>query len=211
MIVDKPLVLVGGGGHCRSVIEVAESAGRSVRCILDLPEYLGTESSGYPVAGTDDDMPRYAAECEFVVTLGSVGNAAPRRRLHAMVRDAGGVLATLVAPTAFVSPRAVLGAGTVVLHQCVVNVNATIGEGCIINSGAIVEHDALVGDYSHISTGARVNGACRVGSGCFVGSGAVLVHGVSVCDNAVIGAGAVVAADITEPGVYVGVPARRIK
>lgn len=206
----KDLILVGGGGHCRSVIEAAESAGMTIRGILDLPQFIGSEVSGYPVLGCDDDIPKYVGDCDFVITLGAIENEGPRQRLHNLVKEAGGNLAKVIASTSFVSPRAVIGAGTVVLHQAVVNSNAKVGESVIINTGAIVEHDARVGDLTHVSTGAKVNGGCRVGSRCFVGSGAVLVQGVSLSDDVFIGAGSLVARNAKESGKYIGFPARKI-
>lgn len=207
----RPLVLVGGGGHCRSVIEAAESAGREIKCVLDLPQYVGGDVSGYPIAASDDAIPEYVADCEFVVTLGATENPAPRRKLHQLVKEAGGRLATIVASTAFVSPRAEIGEGTVVLHHALVNANARVGESCIINSGALIEHDARVGDITHVSTGVRVNGACEVGSDCFIASGVTLAHGVKVCDGVMVGAGSVISKDLEVSGVYVGMPARKVR
>lgn len=205
------LILVGGGGHCRSVIEAAESTGRTIRGILDLPQFVGTEVSGYPVVGTDSDIARYVDDCEFIVTLGSIENTEPRLRLHRRIKEAGGRLATIVASTAFLSPRAQVGVGTVLLHQSVVNAAATVGESVIVNTGAIVEHDAWVGDLTHVSTGAKVNGACRVGARCFIGSGAVMVQGVATGDDVFVGAGSLLARNAPEAGTYVGFPARKVK
>lgn len=201
----KPLILIGAGGHCRSVIEAAESNGRRIAGILDRPGIESAGVSGYPVLGCDDDISQYVAECEFVVTLGMVKSAERRRQLHQLVLAAGGSLATVIASTAFVSPRAELGAGTVVLHQAVVNAGAVVGTGCIINTAAVVEHDARVGNYTHISTGAIVNGGAAVGAACMVGSHATLLHGVTVCDQTVIGAAATVVGPITTPGTYTGI------
>lgn len=207
----KDLILVGGGGHCRSVIEAAESQGRRIRGILDLPRFIGTEVSGYRVIGSDEDIPEYVDDCEFVVTLGSIENSEPRQNIHNMIKDAGGCLATIVASTAYLSPRASVGAGTVLLHQSVVNASAKVGESVIVNTGAIVEHDAEVGDLTHISTGAKVNGGCRVGSRCFIGSGAVMVQGVIAGDDVFLGAGSLLARDAADPGTYVGFPARKVR
>lgn len=207
----KDLILVGGGGHCRSVIEAAESSGRKIRGILDLPQFAGTSVSGYPVIGNDDDIDKYVDDCEFIVTLGSIENIGPRQRLHRKITESGGTLATIVASTAFVSPRAQIGQGTVVLHQAVVNSCAKVGESVIVNSGAIVEHDAEVGDLTHVSTGAKVNGACRVGKRCFVGSGAVMVQGMEMGDDVFLGAGSLLARNALQPGTYIGYPARKVK
>lgn len=210
-MIEKDIILVGGGGHCRSVIEAVESAGRKIRGILDLPQYYGTEVSGYKVIGNDDDIPKYTNDCEFIVTLGAIENSGPRQKLHNLIKLAGGKLATVVASTAFLSPRAKVGKGTVLLHQSVVNSNAKVGESVIINTGAIVEHDAEVGDLTHVSTGAKVNGACKVGARCFIGSGAVMVQGVKTGDDVFVGAGSLLAKDAKDPGTYIGYPARKIK
>lgn len=193
------------------MIEAAESAGRKIRGILDLPELIGTYVCGYEIIGTDDDIPKYVGDCEFIVSLGSIEHTEPRIRLHNMIKEAGGTLAIIKASTAVVSRHAEVGAGTVVLHHALVNANAKVGESVIINSAALVEHDAEVGDLTHVSTGARINGACKVGERCFVGSGAVLVQGVSTVDDVFIGAGSLLARDAAASGTYIGYPARKMK
>ncbi len=206
----KPLILIGGGGHCMSVIEAAESAGRTISGILDRPDLVGSEVSGYRIIGTDDDIQRYAAECEFIVTVGSIKSAEKRRILFNRLLNAGAVPAIVIASTAYVSGRAHIGPGTVVLHHATVNAGATIGENCIINTAANVEHNVTVGAHTHISTGAMVNGDARIGSCSFIGSGAVIANGISIASGSVIGAAAAVITDITVPGTYVGIPARHL-
>lgn len=203
----KPLVLIGGGGHCQSVIEVAESTGREIRGILDLPEEVGKQVLGYPVLGTDDQLADYAQSCEFVITVGFIKNPSLRIKLFNRVREAGGVLATLIASTAYVSRHASLGPGTVVMHHAFVNAGAKIGENVIINTFCNIEHGVSIGNQCHISTGTMVNGDCKVGDNCFIGSQSVLANGVSVCDDVVVGAGSLVRKSIIKPGVYSGNPA----
>lgn len=207
----RPLILIGGGGHCRSVIESAESADLYIKGILDLPESVGNDISGYKVIGTDADIAAYTDCCDFIVTLGSIKNPCGRIRLHELVEKAGGRFATVVASTAHVSVHAELMPGTVVLHQAVVNAGARIGKGCIINTCANVEHDASIGDFCHVSTGAMVNGGCLLGDRSFVGSGAVIVNGLSVCADCVVGAGSIVTKNILNPGVYFGNPAKFLR
>ena len=78
----KPLILVGGGGHCKSVIEAAESMGLAIGGILDLLENVGGRILGYPVIGTDDDIPRLVSDFDFIVTLGFIKDPYLRIRLH---------------------------------------------------------------------------------------------------------------------------------
>lgn len=203
----KQLVLIGGGGHCKSVIEAAESAGYPILAILDTPENLGKPVLKYTVTGTDADIPKYVSQGEFIVTVGHIKDPALRIKLHERIKEAGGRLATLVASTAYVSPYAVIGEGTVVMHRVMVNAGARIGAGCIINTFANIEHDAVIGDYCHISTGAMVNGDCEVGDGVFLGSQSVMVNGTSICARCVIGAGSLVRKSIRKKGVYSGNPA----
>lgn len=206
----KPIILIGGGGHCISVIEAAESCGREIAGILDLAELVGGEVACYRIVGTDSDITRYADTCEFIVTLGSIKSAEKRKQLFYAILKAGATPATLIASTAYVSKRAVVKPGSVVLHHATVNAGAVVGSNCIINTAADIEHNTVIGDHSHISTGAMVNGDVIIGENSFAGSGSVIANNVKIAACTVIGAGAVVISDISAPGIYAGVPAKRI-
>ena len=203
----KPLILVGGGGHCKSVIEVAESAGHTILGILERPDNTEKRVMGYPVIGTDDDIPAYVDKVEFIVTVGFIKKVAVRVRLHDEILSLGGKLATLIASTARVSSHAIIGEGTVIMHQVVINADARVGKGCIINTSCNIEHDVTIGDHCHISTGAMVNGSCNVGECTFVGSQSVIVNDVSVAAHSIIAAGSVVRENIRGAGIYAGNPA----
>lgn len=203
----KPLILVGGGGHCKSVIEAAESAGYSILGVLDMPEEVGKTILSIKVIGTDDDIPAYVDKAEFVITVGSIKSPATRIKLYNKVKGAGGKLATVIASTAHVSKYAEIGEGTVVLHQAFVNADAKVGCNVILNNFVNIEHDAVIGEHSHISTGTMVNGECKVGERCFIGSQSVLANCISVGDDIIVGAGSFVRKSITEKGIYSGNPA----
>lgn len=204
---QKNLILIGGGGHCKSVIEVAESSGYSIVGILDRPDEVGKQVLDYKIIGVDDDIPNFVGNAEFVISLGFIKNPSLRIKLYKKVKEYGGKLATIVASTAHVSRYATLGEGTIVMHQAFVNAGAKIGDNVIINTFANIEHDAVVGDQCHISTGAMVNGDCKVGNNVFVGSQTVLANGIEVGENIIIGAGSVVRKSISQRGVYAGNPA----
>lgn len=202
-----PLILVGGGGHCKSVMEAAESAGYSILGVLDMPEEVGKEILSTKVIGTDDDIPAYVNKAEFVVTVGFIKNPAIRINLFNKIKEAGGKLATIVASTAYISKYAEIGEGTVVLHQAFVNAGAKVGKNVILNTATNIEHDAVIGDHCHISTGAMVNGECKVGERCFIGSQSVLANCITVGDDIIVGAGSFVRKSISEKGIYSGNPA----
>ena len=203
----KNLILVGGGGHCKSVIEAAESAGYNILGVLDTPENVGKQVLAYSVIGTDDDIPQYVDKAEFVITVGFIKNPAIRIKLYNKVKEAGGKLATVIASTAHVSKYSTIGEGTVVMHQAFVNAGAHIGANCIINTFCNIEHDAQIGDQCHISTGTMVNGDCKVGDRCFIGSQSVLSNGITIGDDIIVGAASFVRKSISAKGIYSGNPA----
>ena len=204
----RPLILIGGGGHCKSVIEVAESAGYEIKGILDMPDEVGKEVlPGHKVIGTDDEIPQYVEECDFIITVGFIKNPALRIKLYNKVKAAGGRLATIIASTAHVSKYAELGEGTVIMHQAFVNAGAKIGDNCIINTFVNIEHDAQIGDQCHISTGTMVNGECKIGESCFIGSQSVCANCIEIASDIIIGAGSVVRKSIRVKGIYAGNPA----
>ena len=203
----KPLIFVGGGGHCKSVLEAAESDGYSIFGVLDMPEELGKEILSTKVIGTDDDIPAYVDKAEFVITVGFIKNPSIRIKLYNRVKEVGGKLATIIASTAYVSKYATIGEGTVVLHHAFVNAGAKVGNNVILNTFTNVEHDAVIGDQCHISTGTMVNGDCKVGNNVFIGSQSVLANGITVGDDIVVGAGSLVRKSIKEKGIYSGNPA----
>lgn len=204
---QKNLILVGGGGHCKSVIDVAESAGYNILGILDMPEDVGKNILNYKVIGTDDDIPQYVDKAEFVITVGFIKNPATRIKLYNKVKEGGGKLATIIASTAHVSKYSIIGEGTVVMHQALVNAGAHIGANCIINTFCNIEHDAQIGDQCHISTGTMVNGDCKVGDRCFIGSQSVLSNGISIGNDIIVGAASFVRKSISAKGIYSGNPA----
>lgn len=204
----RPLILIGGGGHCKSVIEVAESAGYEIKGILDMPDEVGKEVlPGHKVIGTDDEIPQYVEECDFVITVGFIKNPILRIKLYNKVKAAGGRLATIIASTAHVSKYAELGEGTVIMHNAFVNAGAKIGDNCIINTFVNIEHDAVVGNQCHISTGTMVNGECKIGENCFIGSQSVCANCIEIASDIIVGAGSVVRKSIRMKGIYAGNPA----
>ncbi len=208
---NRPLILIGGGGHCKSVIEVCHQLKLAIKGIID-PSYPdGEPVSGVPIIGNDDDIYRFVDQFDFIITLGFIKNPDRRISLFKHITSLNGRLATIIAPSATVASSATIGEGTVILSGACVNAGAQIGRNVIINTLSAIEHDAVVSDHCHVSTGAMVNGDCHIGSATFIGSNATIVNGVAVGRNITIGAGSTVTTDIAEPGTYVGSPARIVK
>jgi sugar O-acyltransferase (sialic acid O-acetyltransferase NeuD family) len=192
------IILIGGGGHCRSCIDVIEQTERfQIVGIVDVLEKIGQEVLGYPVIGTDDDLPDLVHKGhEFLIALGQLKSPESRMRLFGLLEDVGAEMATVVSPYAYLSRHASIGKGTIVMHHAVVNAGARVGENCIVNTRAVVEHDADISDHCHISTGALINGGVCIGSGVFFGSCAVAREYITIGDGSFVGANHVVAENL---------------
>lgn len=202
----RPLLLIGGGGHCRSCIDVIEAQGQyKVAGIVDLKEADAAARLGYPWLGSDDDLPDLLRKYpSALVTVGQVKSPDIRIALFEKLQALGADLPTIVSPLAHVSRHAVVLPGTIVMHGAIINASAKVGANCIINSQALVEHDSVVAAHCHISTGARLNGDVHIDTGSFIGSGAVVHHGVRIASRCVVGAGAIVAKNLTEGTIFRG-------
>jgi sugar O-acyltransferase (sialic acid O-acetyltransferase NeuD family) len=191
------LLVIGAGGHARSCIDVVESAGTHVIAgLVGRQDEVGTSVFGYAVLGTEADLPDLLGRhSQALVALGHLKTARPRAALFDLLTAQGFVMPTIVSLRGYVSARASLGAGTIVMHGGVVNAGARVGRNCIVNSQALVEHDATIGDHCHVSTGARVNGGVTVGAGTFIGSGSTVMQGVRIGERCLIAMGAAVRRD----------------
>jgi len=200
----EPLLILGFGGHARSVADIAVQAGFTHINFYD------------PSAQEGEHFAQFLAQNQFQLAqhkgylFPAAGDNKAREKqildlIHHHTR-----LATLISPKAYLGLCVEILAGSLIAHHAHIGPNSKIGMGCIINTGAIVEHDCTVGDLTHVSVNATVAGRCHVGQRVFIGAGATLIDGVSIANDVTIGAGAVVVSDIEVPGVYVGVPARGV-
>lgn len=193
----KPIILIGGGGHCRSCIDVIEANGKyNIAGFVD-KDKKSAKGIYYPWLGNDDSLLELIAKYKAaIVTVGQIKSASVRKGLFEKLIDLGADLPAIVSPRAYISRHSILGMGSIVMHNALVNTAATIGENCIINSQSLVEHDAEIQSHCHISTGACINGGVSIGEESFVGSGAIIREGVSIGSNCVIAAGSVVFKDV---------------
>lgn len=197
------LTLIGGGGHCCSLLQMIPSV-INVRGYTDVKpvegmtiEYLGTDE------GIDSEWVHIA------VALGTNDSLSARRKLIDRLTP-GHKFLTLIASTATCVNPTELGAGSAVMHGSIIN-GAKIGKHCIINSGAIIEHGVTLGENCFIGPGATICGGVEVGSDVIIGANATIRNGIKICSGAIIGMAATVVSDILSPGTYAGNPARRMQ
>lgn len=208
----EKIVLIGGGGHCKSCIDVIEVENRfKIAGIVDVKEKLHQKLLGHEVIACDEDLPKLAKEYKyFLITIGQIKNADKRIEKFKYLKSLGTKFPIVVSPLAYVSKSAFVDEGTIIMHNAFVNAQAAIGKNCIVNTNAVVEHDTRVGDHCHISIGSIINGGCSIGEKTFLGSNSVIANNTKVAESTIIGAGSVVVKSISESGTYAGNPIRKL-
>lgn len=201
------LLIIGASGHGKVVADIALKINRW-QSISFLDDKKGIKTSmGLDVIGTSEDVFTHIEEYEIFV---GIGNNTTRQRIYEMLETFGASIPVLIHPDAVIGSHVEIGIGTVVMAGVIVNCFTKIGKGCIINTGSTVDHENNIEDFVHISPGAHLAGTVKVGQGSWVGIGSVVSNNVNITSGCKVGAGSVVVKDIIEPGVYVGVPARKL-
>jgi sugar O-acyltransferase (sialic acid O-acetyltransferase NeuD family) len=202
------LVILGCGGHARSVADVALAAGYCRLLFIDDNAQLAEDMLGHPV---QRELPRVLpGGWEWIAAAGD--NRLRQHQIATVEQSAwpSNSLATLISPTATIGAGAGIGAGSFIGHHAHVGPLAQLGTGVIVNTGALVEHDCVIGDYAHVSVNATVAGRSRVGSRCFICASSTVIDGISIGDDITLGAGAVAIVSLATSATYIGIPARML-
>ena len=166
----KNLLILGAGGHGRAVAETARAMrdleGNSVYEKIDFLDDLKPGA-----VGKLNDLPVFKKE--YQDAFPAVGAYQKRMELYSRAKRFGFTVPVLVHPTAYVSPSAEIGEGTVILPKAVVHTGAVIGRGCILSIGSLVDHDCVLEDGVHLDCGAVMKGS-RVTEGERVPCGMVI-------------------------------------
>ena len=178
----EKIVLLGGGGHCHSVIDVIEQENKyQIVGIIDKKELFGTNVLGYKIIASDDDLEEIYKTCKnAIITVGQIETNHVRVKLFNRLKEIGFNLPIIISPIAYVSKHSFIDEGTIVMHHALINANVKIGKNCIINSKALIEHDVIIEDNCHISTASVINGAVLVKANTFLGSNATSKQSVEI-------------------------------
>lgn len=199
---NKPVVILGHGGHARVVLDVLHCMGREVAGILtpDLPP--GSDWQGVPVLGDDDWLhgPQ-AADHVYAVGIGMLPHRPDlRARLYSRLCALGLAVPALVHPSAILARDVQVGEGAQIMAGVIIQPGTLLGEDVLLNTGARIDHHCRLGNHTHVAPGAVLCGEVRVGEGAFIGAGATVIQGVSIGDRAQVAAGATVVRNI-EAGI----------
>lgn len=210
---NRPVIIIGGGGHARVLISTLKILQRVIIGILHPDTSLiGQCIAGISVLGNDDGVRAYAPdEVVLINGLGSVSLPEKRKDIYLKFKKFGYSFASVVHPSTIVVDDVKIGEGVQIMAGAILQCGCLIGDNAIINTGAIVDHDCKIGSHVHIAPGSVVSGGVEIGEMVHIGTGAKIIQGINVQSGAVIGAGAVVIRNVSASTKVVGNPAREIK
>lgn len=211
---NKKLLLIGGGGHCKSVLDsLLNLRSYTEVSIIDKEDNIGKDILDIPIIGCDDDLSELYQKgfTHAFVTLGSIGNSAIRIKLFDKLESIGFEIPNIIDSTATISKHITLARGIYIGKKAVINVGAVIGKGAIINTACTIEHDCSIGDFSHIAPGSVLCGEVQIGENTHVGAKSVVKQQIKIGANTLIGMGSVVLHDVADNVVAFGHPCKEVK
>jgi len=198
------IVVYGGGGHGKAVIELLRAVGgHAIIGVIDDGREPGEQVLDVPVLGGEGTL-AYVLEAgclQAVNAVGGIGAMGSRIAVFEKMRAAGFDFPTLMHPSAVVEPSAKLADGVQVLPHAYVGSAAQLGFGCIANTGTIISHDCILSDYVNLAPGAILAGGVEIGEGTLVGMGVTVNLNVRIGAGARIGNGATVKDDVPAGGI----------
>jgi acetyltransferase-like isoleucine patch superfamily enzyme len=185
----KKIILIGGGGHCKSCIDVIESEKKYKIVGIFEKKKKNFFLFNYKIFSESYLNKRVIRNKYAIVTVGQIKNYKIRVDLFNKIKKLGFKIPSIVSPLAYVSKHAAIGKGTIIMHGAIVNAGAVIGNNCIINTNSLIEHDVIIGNHTHISTEATINGGVIIKDNVFVGSRVIIKNNITIGESSIIGAG----------------------
>jgi sugar O-acyltransferase (sialic acid O-acetyltransferase NeuD family) len=209
---DKNLLIIGYNSHGFVAVDIMLNMKVNITSYCDDNEnsnnpfnlfYLGKEKDFF-------NSDSYFKNRNNWQTFIGIGNNQIRERVFNFLEEKNVSIINAVHPKTCIASSVVFGKGVMIAGNAAINPLCKIGNGVVCNTSSTIDHECIIDDFANISPGAVLNGKVQIGKRTFVGANAVIRQGIKVCNDVTIGMGACVVKDITEPGTYVGVPARRL-
>lgn len=210
----KKILLIGGGGHCKSVLDtILELDDYCEIGIIDTEEHVGETLLGVPIIGTDDDLKDLFKKgyTEAFITVGSIGKPILRINLYNYLKKVGFNIPIIIDPSAIVSRFSVIAEGVFIGKKSIINAGSEINCCAIINSGSVVEHDCKIGSFAHLASGTVLGGEVVIGENTHIGSNSTIRNHVEIGNDSIVGMGSVVLRDVPNETVAYGNPCKEVR
>lgn len=211
----KKIVIIGASGHAKVVADIILSTKRDLNEEIEIVAFLDDnyknleykEIYGIPIAGNLDQIEKFNSEgCLFII---AIGNNYIRQKIYEKYNKLN--YYTAIHPKATIAKEVLIGEGTVIMANVVVNAYSVIGKQCILNTASIIEHDNKLKDYVHVSPNTILCGEVSINNRSWIGAGSVVKQQISIGENVIIGIGTIVIRDVKDNCTVVGNPGKVIK
>ena len=185
------ILIIGSGGHAKSIIDLLQTNDQyEILGLIGKPENIDKEILGYKIIGSDKDLGKIRSKVSnAVVAIGQIKDVKLRQNIFTLLKQYNYRTPCIVSKYSYISSYSVIGEGTCIGHNVVVNAGVNVGKYCILNTKCLIEHDSIIGDFCHISTGVLVNGNVNIGSESFIGSGSIIREGITIPSGTVVSSG----------------------
>lgn len=206
---SKPIIVIGNGGHASVLVEIL------LESQMNIVGYTAPEGTSefynLPYLGNDEVILDYSSdEIELVLGLGTITISNLRRTIYEKFKSKGYTFATVIHPTAIISPSATIGEGVQIMAGAIIQTKSTIGENNILNTGCQIDHNCYIRNHSHIAPGVILSGGVSIGDNCHIGVGTTVIQNIKIGNHVLIGAGSVVINNIEDKRKVYGIPAREV-
>ena len=212
----KKIIIIGSGGHAKVVADIILTREKELNEDLKIIGFLDDNFKNLkydnifniPILGNLNNIGSFNSneDCFFII---AIGNNEVREKISKKYKELN--YYTAIHPRSVISREVIIGSGTVIMANVVINPNSTIGKHCILNTSSVIEHDNELGDYVHISPNATLCGGVNIEDNSWIGAGSVIRQQIHIGKNVLVGANSVVVKNIEDNCVVVGNPAKKIK
>lgn len=212
----KEIILFPFGGNAKEAITVIEAINEKIKTwevlgfIDDNPDLIGEKCSGHEVIGGREKLSEYPP-AKVLAVPGRPENYLKREKIIDSLGASPERFATLIHPSANISPSTKIGYNTLIMAGVVTTINVYIGNHCIILPNSVISHDVTIDDFNLIGSNVSISGSVHIEKLCYLGTGSKIIQEVTVSHGSLIGIGTVVLKSIEPNSVVVGNPGRTIR
>ena len=203
---NKPLIIIGGGGHASVLADILLKQGREVLAVVS-PKCIKKRKVFDTIMHylNDDEVCKHNPQDIFLINgIGQMPYSNLRFTIQRKFKELGFTFESVIACSAEVSHYSCIEPGVQILNAAVIQTGSRIREGTIINTGSIVEHDCDIGIFNHLATGTTLSGQVKTGENVHVGTGASVIQNLRIGKSSIIGAGAIILKDVPESSIVFG-------
>jgi len=200
----KKIMIIGAGGHARSLIDIIESTKKfKIVGLVDNGLRKKKIFNKYKILGKDFQLSKLKKYSSLaIIGIGQIKDVKKRIFAYELLKKFNFKIPIICSPKSYISKYSSLEEGTVVFHGAIINSGACVGKNTIINTRAIIEHDVKIGNHCHVSTNATLNGGVVVGKNSFIGSNAVIKENIKIGNNCIIAANTFLKKNLANNQIY---------